>query len=203
MDEHRLRPHSYLLRRGVSAALAFLVPATAVLYFITVPEGPWIVVLVGEIMVLALLGLAIYRYQKVGVWVSPTSITEQGFFGRSHYEKNDLGSIVFVNTFHGGWVDTVPQLFVCDREGTQLLRLRGQFWSQETMRGVAATLDLPLTEIDAEVSTAELHEQYPGLLYWFERRPVLAASLFATTLIVGGIVLYLVLVALGVTASGA
>ena len=183
--------------------MAFLVPATAVLYFITVPEGPWMVVLVAEVVALALLVFAIYRYRRVGVWVTATGITEQGFFARSHHERSELGTIIFVNTFHGGWTDTVPQLFICNRDGKQLLRLRGQFWSQESMRTVATILDIPLTEIDAEVSTAELHAQYPGLLYWFERRPVLSASLFAAALVIGGVALYLVLVVLGVTTSGA
>jgi hypothetical protein len=174
-----------------------------VLYFLTIPNGPWGVVLVAQLLFSVAFCFALFSYLRLGVWVTPTSIAEQGFFTRIRFQKSELGAMVFVNTFHGGWVDTVPQLFVCDRVGNQLLRMRGQFWSRESMLTVASILEIPLTEIDRDVSTAELHEQYPGLLYWFERRPMLARLVFAIALLVGAGALYLVLYALGATSSGA
>lgn len=200
MEAQRLRPHPYLLRRGVGACIAFFTPAFAVLYFLTVPSGPWWAVTIAQVLVTIMFVYAIVAYVRLGVWVSADSIAERGFFGiTQRYGRHELGTTVFVNTYHGGWVETVPQLFITDPNGKQLIRLRGQFWSRDTMQTVMSTLEVPVTEIDHPVSNSELHASYPGLLYWFERRPVLAASIFAAVLIVGCAVLYALLVVLGKT----
>ena len=65
------------------------------------------------------------------------------------------------------------------------------------MLRVAASIERPLTEVDHPVSATELLEMYPGLLYWFERRPVLAATCFAGVLLLAGLGLYLVLLSMG------
>ena len=202
METTRLRPHTYLLRRGVATALAFFVPAFGVLYFLTVPDGPWVAVLVTQILVALALGLAVFSYARLGIWVEPESITERGFAGlRKTLAASTIGSLVIVNTFRGGWTETVPQLFVCDPDGRQVMRMRGQFWSREAMATVAGILKVEVTELSDPVSTAELHASYPGLLYWFERRPILAACLFAGVLVIGAALLYLILAALGETVA--
>ncbi len=200
MDTPRLRPHPYLLRRGVGAIIAFFAPAFGVLYFLTVPDGPWPAVVIAQVIVTAMFVYSLVSYSRLGVWVTPDAIAERGFFGiTQRYDITELGPIVLVDTYRGGSVETVPQLFVCDPRGRQLIRMRGQFWSRDSMQSVTATLDVPVTEIDHPVSTRELHVMYPGLLYWFERRPVLAALLFAGVLVGGGALLYALLVALGTT----
>jgi hypothetical protein len=196
----RLRPHPYLLRRGIGAALAFFVPAIGALLFLTIPSGPWPAVLIATVVVMLALAYSIVSYVRLGVWVTADSVAERGFFGitRRHTPAT-LGTAVFVRTYHGGGVETLPQLFLCDPAGTQVIRLRGQFWSLEAMQIVMATLDISTTEIDQPMSVAELHARYPGLLYWFERRPVLFSLIFAGILVVGGGLLYALLVALGAT----
>ena len=200
MDAVRLRPHAHLLRRGWGTALAFFVPASIGLYFLAVPVGTWPFVVVAQMVFIGAFLLALRAYLRVGIWVDPTSITEQGFFTRTDLTKDELGEAIFVNTFHGGWIDTIPQLFLCDHSGKQLLRMRGQFWSKESMLTVASTLEIPYNEIDRDVSTAELHAAYPGLLYWFERRPVLAGALVVGAILGVVVGIYLVLRALGVGA---
>ncbi len=200
LDAVQLRPHPYLLRRGTAAVLAFFVPAFGVVYFLTVPHGPWVVVLVAQLLVSAAFSYSVFAYARLGVWVSATSISERGYFGITRtFAAEEIGSVLLLDTFHGGWAETVPQLFVTDKAGRQVIRLRGQFWSRDTMQAVATTLDTGVTELAHPISTGELHASYPGLLYWFERRPILAGLLFGGTLVVGGIVLYLILAALGRT----
>ena len=200
VEAPRLRPHPYLLRRGVGAILAFFVPTFGVLYFLTIPHGPWPVVVVAQLLVSGCFAYAIISYTRLGVWVTADSIAERGFFGiTQRYTRSQLGSTVFVSTYHGGWVETVPQLFITDPDGRQLIRLRGQFWPRDAMQVVMSTLDVPLVEIDHPISNGELHSIYPGLLYWFERRPVVAALLFAGVLVVGCAVIYGLLVLLGTT----
>ena len=176
MDDVRFRPRHSLFRRGVAAFLAFSVPATAVLLILTVPDGPWPVVVGGAVVLSLAFVYGVVSYQRLGVWVSAERITERGFFGKSStLTHSQIGSIIIADVFPGGTAsETVPNLFICDLQGWQVIRLRGQFWPRETMDAILAELDAPLTEIDRPISTSELYATYPGLLYWFERRPLLS-----------------------------
>ena len=202
MDANRLRPRRSLFWRGTTAVLAFFVPAFGVLFFLTVPNGPWPLVLGGTVLVASAFAYSVISYNRLGVWVTPEGITERGFFGKATtVDVADIGSIVLADVFPTGTSsDTVPQLFVCDADGWQRIRLRGQFWSRESMNEIVAILDAPLNQIDRPISTSELYATYPGLLYWFERRPVIAALIFGGVLVLGGLVLYGVLVSVGATA---
>lgn len=196
----KLRPHPWLFRQGFIATLAFLTPVFAALYFLTIPDGPWLVVLITQAVASLVFALACSSYFAVGIWVDKRGIVERGFFGGIiSMPAADIGSVVLVHTYQGGSADTVPQLFVCDHDGAQVIRLRGQFWSLADMRSVCEELDVTVTELSESVTPRELLEQYPGLLYWFERRPVLAAALFSACVVLGGSLLYLGLAAIGVT----
>jgi hypothetical protein len=197
----RLRPHQWLFRQGLIATVAFLAPVFAALYLLTVPDGPWVVVLLTQLIASLLVVLACASYLAVGVWVDKAAVVERGLLGGLiTMPAADIGSIVLVHTDDAsGGAETVPQLFICDHEGTQVIRLRGQFWSLDDMRAVGEILDVPITELSEAVTPRELLEQYPGLLYWFERRPVLAAGLFSACVLLGGSLLYLGLAAVGVT----
>lgn len=174
-DLRRLRPRTTLLWQAASATLAFLIPVSGALYFISIPAGPWpLVILLQASIVLGFAG-AYLSYIKLGFWVGRSGIAERGFFGLSKYvPRADIGSIVLVNTYRAG-ADAVPQLFICNAAGAQLMRMRGQFWSVASMELVSDTLDIPVTEITDELTRTELLEDHPGLLYWFERHPVLVA----------------------------
>jgi hypothetical protein len=202
-ESRRLRPHNWLFRQGLAATLAFLVPVFAVLYFLTIPDGAWIVVLATQVATVVLLAVAAILLYRTGIWVDQNGITERGFFGTMiSVPVEAIGSIVVVHTYHGGSADTIPQLFVCDHDGNQLIRLRGQFWSVENMDIIRNGLDVPVVELSESVSPRELLEKYPGLLYWFERRPVLAAAVFCAAALAGGGLLYLGLALFGITSNG-
>jgi hypothetical protein len=177
------------------------VPAFGALYLLTVPDGPWGLVVAAQVLLMAAFIYSTVALKRLGIWVTPTSITERGFFRGSTFERAELGPLIFVSMFHGGWVDTMPQLFVCDPAGNQLIRMRGQFWEKSSMLAVAPILDIPLTELDSAVSAAELHAAYPGLLYWWERRPALAALTFAGALALAGVIVYGALLLAGVAGS--
>jgi hypothetical protein len=202
-ESRRLRPHNWLFRQGLAATLAFLLPVFAVLYFLTIPDGAWIVVLATQVATVVLLAVAAILLYRTGIWVDQNGITERGFFGTMiSVPVEAIGSIVVVHTYHGGSADTIPQLFVCDHDGNQLIRLRGQFWSVENMDIIRNGLDVPVVELSESVSPRQLLEKYPGLLYWFERRPVLAAAVFCAAALAGGGLLYLGLALFGITSNG-
>jgi hypothetical protein len=196
----RIRPLRRLLHQGLATALAFLVPSFGALYFLTVPDGAWAVVVVVTVVVALVLLLAAWTYLRVAIWVSPQGLTERGFFGSlTSVPVEEIGYVVLAHTFHGGGTDAVPQLFVCDEHGNQLVRMRGQFWSLESMTAVAAGLGIDPVDLGEPLSNRELLELYPGLLYWFERRPYLAVAAFAGGVLVGGSLVYLGLASIGLT----
>ena len=187
----RLRPNPRLFRQAIASLLAFAVPAFGVVYFVTIPVGAWPPVLVAQIVVSALFLVATWAFFRVGIWVHADAIVERGFFGAViRVPSDDIGSTVLVQTYYGGGAETVPQFFVCDRDGRQLVRMRGQFWSAENMATVRDTLGVPTSELSEGVSTKDILEHYPGLLYWFERRPALAVGALGAILALGGTALY-------------
>ena len=195
----RLRPHRHLFRQALFAVLAFMTPVLVVMYALTVPDGPWEAVLATHILITLLVALAFVLYYRVGIWVDSTSITEVGFFGRTvRVEADDIGSIFLADVFEPYGTHTVPQLFVRDGDGRQVLRMRGQFWSEESMQKVLSTLEVPQEAREHSLSTQEIRDEYPGLLYWFERRPVLAALAFTGGTAVVGAIVYALFMIIGV-----
>lgn len=194
-----LRPHASLYWQGLIAVLAFMTPVFVVLYFLTVPNGPWIAVVVTQAIASVIILIASVRYLQTAIWVSPEGITERGYFGvRRFVPVGEITSIVLAETFDSSGHRTYPQLFVSGPDGGVLVRMRGQFWSRDNMDTVVATLDVPHEKLDETLSTSDLRDERPGLLYWFERRPVFAALLFTlSTAVLGGLV-YLVLKLAGI-----
>jgi hypothetical protein len=186
----RLRPLRSLFWQALGGTLAFLLPISAVLYFLSVPDGPWPLVVVLQVAIIVTFLASYLSYRNLGFWVSPIGIAERGFFGGTkYYRVDEIDAIVLVHTFNGANPEAVPQLFLCDRNGRQLLRMRGQFWSLASMEAVGDSLDIPLTYINDEVTRAELLDSYPGLLYWFERHPLLAGVIAGVSLLlIAGIV---------------
>lgn len=199
-ESHHLRPLGSLFRQGIIACLVFMAPVFAALYALTVPRGAWRSVLSLQVVAILVVLLASIAFFRAGVWVSAAGLRERGFFGRLSYVPIEkIGSVMTAMTFTGVGSEASPQLFVCDHEGRQLIRLRGQFWSHESMQVVIDTLPVPHRAIDDAMSRRELHTDYPGLLYWFERRPVVAALAFTLATLALGALVVLVLDLLGIS----
>lgn len=169
-----------------------MTPVFIVLYVMAIPNGPWLFVLVSQIVISLAILIASWRFFQLAIWVSSDSIAERGFF-RLHREFTgpEIGSIVFAQAYSG--VEINPQLFVRGPSGATLVRMRGQFWTRESMEKVMDTLDAPVEIIDDPVSIAELRDSIPAGLYWFERRPVVAGIAFAASLIALGAVILVAL----------
>ena len=187
----KLRPHEDLFRQGVVAYLAFMAPVFVVLYVLTIPRGPWVAVLVTHAIAIVLFIVVSVLYFRVAIWVDRTGITEIGLLGRTtRIEAADIGSLFLVEMFEASGTHTLPQLFVRDSAGKQVMRMRGQFWSKASMDTVVATLEVPKEASDQAVSSRELRDEYPGLLYWFERRPVIAALAFGAGVAIVAAIVY-------------
>jgi hypothetical protein len=187
-DVIRLRPHPHLVRQGLVAGIAFFTPVFLVLYYLTAPDGPWLVVVALQVVVSAIVGIAASRYFTAGIWVDATGIAERGFFRRmTRFDADAIGSMVLVTTLYASQPLGSPQLFMCDHDGRQLVRMRGRFWSRADMETVLATLRVPVVRLDQPMSTREIQEQFPRIGYWFERRPVLAVLMFVVLIVAVGL----------------
>ncbi|MCU1410052.1 MAG: hypothetical protein JWR04_759 [Rhodoglobus sp.] len=196
----KLRPLPRIFSQGIIAVVAFMTPVFVVLYVMTIPSGPWRAVLVTQIIATIVVVAASASYFRLAIWVDRTSITEVGFFGRTvRVEAGEIGSVFVADVFEASGTKTLPQLFVRDKAGKQVIRMRGQFWSRESMDRVLAILEVPKLARDDSVSTRELRDEYPGLLYWFERRPFIAGLVFTACTIVVGALVYALFVVSGWT----
>lgn len=168
---HQLRPHAHLLKQYTLAIAACLIPLFALLYWLALPPVAFAHVVVAQVLAFALWGLAYVSYTRISILISSSGVTERGFFGRTHVVPvSAIGSIITLELYRSGSLDTHPQLFVIDADGNLLLRMRGQFWSRKSMEKVVEALDVPVVRVPEPLSLRDLNRLRPELLYWFERR---------------------------------
>lgn len=167
-----VRPLDHLFKQGLTAVLAFFVPLFAVLYWLTVPHGVWLPVVIVQLVASCSLIYAIYSYRHIKIVVSSRGFTERGFFGRkTQYASAMVDNVMIVEMYQSDTLDTHPHLFVRKADGTVALRMRGQFWSRADMEMVVDELAAPIVRVEEPVTLRDLNRTNPELLYWFERRP--------------------------------
>lgn len=166
-----LRPHGHLFRQTAVAVFLLLTPVLAVIFWLTIPNGTWLAVVVVVLVLMLLFGLGMIAFYRTTIWVSRSHIAERGFFGRMTTIPVDaIDGIMMLDLYQSGTLDTHPQLFVTGVDGRVLLRMRGQYWSRDDMETVADILEVPIVHIPDPVTLRELNASRPELLYWFERR---------------------------------
>jgi len=166
-----LRPHQLLLRNTLTVFLSFFVPTFAVLYWLTIERGTWLPVLICQLVVTVVYGLSMVSAYRVMIRIDETGITERGFFRAiTTFALDRIGSVVVLDLYASGSLDTTRQLFITDKNGRLLIRIRGQFWSSDDMDAIVDELDAPIIRVPQPITLADLNTLRPELLYWFERR---------------------------------
>lgn len=166
-----LRPHGHVLKQASLAFLALIIPLSAALYALSIPHGPWLAVLIGQCVVTVVFVAGIIAARRAGIWVDRTTVTERGFFGRSHtFARSDITGVIMLELYLSDALETRPHLFVTGAEGGLLLRMRGQFWSRTAMETFIDLLGAPIDRVAEPITLRELRLARPELLYWFERR---------------------------------
>lgn len=168
-----LRPHRHLFTRGIVAVLALTTPVFAVLYWLTIPSGAWVFVLIAHLVVIAATVVGVASFLNTTITYGPDGVRERGFFGRTvRVGHGEAGAVILVQVYERSTLDVLPQLFVASPEGRLLIRMRGQFWSADDMERIAEELDVPVTRPEEPMTHGQLRRAWPRLLYWFERVPV-------------------------------
>jgi hypothetical protein len=172
MRTHALRPHGRVLLQSGLSILALVAPVSAVLFWLTIPTGTWLPIAAVQLVLLCLCAVAAVGFSRTVIHVDGGGISERGFLGRvGNFSTAEIGSVVLLDLYQSGAVDTHPQLFVTGTDGRLLVRMRGQFYSRGAMETVVDQLAAPVVRVPEPMTLRELNRMRPELLYWFERRP--------------------------------
>lgn len=165
------RPREQVFTQTILAAAALLVPIFAVLYWLTIPSGTWLIVVIAKVLMVGVLVLFSLGFTRASIEVSATGLRESGFAGpRRRIPREEVEFVLFVRFYRGHTLDTEDQLFVVGHDGKTLLRMRGRFWKTADMRRVIDVLGAPATIIDDPQSITDFMRENASLLYWHERR---------------------------------
>ena len=179
-DFVRLRPRRGLLWSGVLVLIIVPLPIVATLVTLGVPNESWPIALISGAISIVVFFTGLYLFLTTEIVISSTQITERGFFSRSVSTSiSAVNSVVLAHTFSISSSETLPQLIVRNDRNDRILRMRGIFWTEQTMREAAAAIGSPLEEPVDAVTPRQFFEQYSGSAYWFENRRGLGVALVA------------------------
>src|SRR3954469_14142701 len=168
-----VRPFWERFARTTSIAVgAAILPPFVALYWLTVPSGTWLTVFVIHKVALLALAAAAIRLRYVVIKVDSRGIRERGYFGRLLVTPpEEVDSILILTVLSPSSANSHLQLFVLDRSGRTRLRMPGQFWSDEAIRGVELAVDVPVQRIAEPLTRRELRMLHGAQLHWHERHP--------------------------------
>ncbi len=168
-----VRVRQGLLAQGIAALLALSVPILIVLYWLTIPTGAWVWVLLAQFVVVVAVAVCTVRFLRVRVSVSATELIERHFFmGQTRIPIDTISRVVMLEMHRTMASQSRLQMFVLDKAGRPLLRMRGEYWSRNSINRIANHLTVvPIEHVDHPVTLDELQATRPEMLYWFERRP--------------------------------
>jgi hypothetical protein len=165
-----LRPHHYLVRRGIVAALALILPVFAVIYWFTIPSGGWLVTTVIFLLVVAIACIAVFSVFRTSIQVDDNGLQIRGPFGRTRRIRHeDVGSLELVELYQPSTLETEPHLYVVGKNGRPLVRMRGGLWPVDSMNRVASALDAPVRVESHPLTLSEFGVAKPELLTLFQR----------------------------------
>lgn len=192
--EHVLRPDHRLFWNTWLVGVMLMLPIFLALYWLTIPQGTWYEILIGNLVVALVAAFGADRITKTQVHITPEGIREIGYASRATFTPvNELESILVLKLSDSQTMRPIQQIFMLDHAGHTRLRLRGQFWTPSAMRTVVTAYDLPVKVVDEPITLDEARRTYGQYLYWFERHWVTAIALVALVMTIATVPLLLAL----------
>lgn len=165
-----VRPRPALLRNMLISSAVSGVPLFGVLYWLAFTQGNWGNVFIVQFVFLLFVLLGVLRFHAAFVTVSEDTIVKQGFVRLRIVDREDVATVVVLNTYRDGSHETLPQLLARDASGRAVFRMRGFYWSREAMDAVADAIGAPTTVERDPFTLDEFYELAPGTAYWYERK---------------------------------
>jgi hypothetical protein len=170
-----IKPRRAALYSGLILTLVVPLPILGTLIGLGVSNGSWPAAAVGELLCLVVALTGFWLFRSIWVEVSATHITERGLFRKTtRTPLSEVRSVVLAFTYNGSSNEVLPQLLIRDERDLRILRLRGLFWTEASMREVADAVGIPLCLAPEPLTSAQFFELYAGVAYWFENRRTLA-----------------------------
>jgi len=188
-----LRPIAQLHGQTRLVTAALLIPVFAAVFWFSIPRGTWPRVFVALLVVTAVYATASFLLSRVSIRIAHDCVSERGFFTTNRVASKRIESVLIITAYRGQSLETVPQLFLLDTTGEALLRMRGQFWSTDSIEAMASAFDVPVRRIEEPLTRTELRRDYSSILYWFERWPWLGGAVAAGTIAALSLVLILLM----------
>lgn len=184
-----IRPRVQIIRQTRLAAAALILPVFAAMLWFAIPRGTWLRVAIAFAFVLALYLAGAALLRGVSIRLGPDGLVERGFFRRQNrIPAKRIAAAVVIDVYRGVTAETNRQLFLVDTTGELLVRMRGEFWTNEAIETVAAAYGVPVRRAVDPVTTVRLRNDHPELLFWFERWP------WAGRLAIAGVIALLALI---------
>lgn len=193
--ELTIQPARPVRLRAWALGLALSMPVFFALYWLTVPTGHSVHVIIAHAAVLLAFAIAAERLRRAKIVFSADGIRNSTWLSTRFTPVSELASILVLTLADGQTLHQFAQYFFLDRSGRTRLRLRGQFWSKADLSRAAAFYDLPVSLIPSTISGKEARATYRTQLQWFERRPVLTVAALVAAFVAGAGPLFLIVMA--------
>ncbi|SEM66966.1 hypothetical protein E3O25_14865 [Cryobacterium sp. TMT1-3] len=170
-DLHVLRPRKQLVARALIAALSLLLPLLLVLYWLTIPRNTWMFVATVQLGLTILAVVAVCGVRRMTVTVTAARVESRNLLGRvTAFDTSAIASVVLVNLYQSGTLDTLTHLYLLDSAGEVLLRLRGQVWPRSGLEELVDTLGVAVLRPPDPLTMADLGRLRPQLVRRRARR---------------------------------
>jgi hypothetical protein len=169
-----LRPS---LRRYLATVKWSLLPILVLLAALLFRGGGFGAVVSIIVIVLASAIAPVY-FRRAAVTVTPSEIAVTGLVRTRRFPRDAVGSIVTAalpRTHKNS--RSMAHLYVLDRGGRRIARLKGSRWVENDMRRLITTLGVEPIKLGRLASPRALARRYPHAVPLLERYPVLAAAL--------------------------
>jgi len=167
-----VRPRAQIFSQTRLVAAALILPVFTAMFWFAIPRGTWPRVVIALLFVVVLYGAGAALLRGVSVRITHDGLIERGYFiHNNRIPAKRIATALVVDVYRGASTDTNRQLFLLDSTGELLLRMRGEFWSNDDIDAVTHAFDVPVKHRPDPLTTARLRAEMPELLYWFERWP--------------------------------
>lgn len=167
-----VRPRAQIFSQTRLVAAALILPVFAAMFWFAIPRGTWPRVIIALLFVVVLYAAGAALLRGVSIRVTHDGLIERGYFVHNNrIPAKRIATALVIDVYRGASTDTNRQLFLLDSTGELLLRMRGEFWSNDDIDAVSQAFDVPIQRRHDPVTAARLRAELPDLLYWFERWP--------------------------------
>ncbi|SEB88093.1 hypothetical protein SAMN04489806_2023 [Paramicrobacterium humi] len=162
-----------VLWQGIGVSVALAVPTLVTLYWLAIPAGAFWWVFGAQTLFLVVGIVVLVRYFRARIRVTADTLEEVSFFGATRRTPTEtIGRAIVMSLRRNASMPPTMQMFVLDSEGRLVLRMRGEYWSDDDINAIAERLvTVPIEHIQGTVPLDELQRTNPDMLYWFERLP--------------------------------